>query len=207
MDGHREPEPHVHARRVVPDRLVDEAVQFGEAHDVVEASADVTRGEAQDGAVQVDVLATGQFRVEAGTQLEERREATVDFRCALVGSEDSGQHLQQGALARAVAADDPERGAVRDLQVQAPECPEFLVADPVPGQDGGLQRPVPVVRETELLSQPVQGDGVGRCRSHAQTSSAMRGSSRLNTRKPMASTMPVAATMASQRSSDGNRRS
>ena len=71
VDGHRKSQADVHPRRVVAYRLVDEAVQFGEAHDVVEALTDVPRREAQDGAVQVHVLAARQLRVEAGAQFQE----------------------------------------------------------------------------------------------------------------------------------------
>ena len=71
VDGHGEAEAYVHARGVVAYGFVDELVQFGEADDVVEALADVAGGESQDGAVEVDVLAAGEFGVEAGAQFQQ----------------------------------------------------------------------------------------------------------------------------------------
>ena len=43
VDGHREAEAHVHARGVGLDRRVDEALQLGEGHDLVEALLDLAR--------------------------------------------------------------------------------------------------------------------------------------------------------------------
>ncbi len=72
MDGDRKPQPHGHPRRVVLDRHVNEALQLGEADDVVEVGVHVTPAQPQDGAVQVDVLAPREVGVEAGPQLQQR---------------------------------------------------------------------------------------------------------------------------------------
>ena len=165
MDGHREAEPYVHARRVVPYRFVDEAVQFGEGHDVIESLSDVPLSKAEDGAVQVDVLPAGEFRMEPSTQLEQGRQAAVDGGRSLVGPEDAGQHLEQRALAGSVAADDAERLSLLDVQGEVAQGPELFVAGPVARQHGGLEGPVSVVGETELLTQAVQSDGYVRRRA------------------------------------------
>ena len=47
VDGHREPEPDVHARRVELDLVVDEVLELGEGDDVVVALLDVGMGEAR----------------------------------------------------------------------------------------------------------------------------------------------------------------
>ena len=74
VDGHGEPEAHVHARRVVLDRLVDELLQLGEGDDLVEAAVDLLARHAVERGVDVDVLAAGQLGVEAGAELEQRRQ-------------------------------------------------------------------------------------------------------------------------------------
>ena len=57
VDGHGERQPHHHAARIGLHRLVDEIADFGEVLDILVALVDLPGGEAQDGAVQVDVVA------------------------------------------------------------------------------------------------------------------------------------------------------
>ena len=77
VDGHGEAEPHVHARRVGLHRRVDELPQLRELDDLVEAPLDLALRQAEHDAVDEDVLAAGDLRVEAGAELDERRNATV----------------------------------------------------------------------------------------------------------------------------------
>ena len=56
---HGEAEAHVHAGRVVLDRLVDELGELGEADDVVEDPVDVAPAHAVERRVDVHVLAAG----------------------------------------------------------------------------------------------------------------------------------------------------
>ena len=59
----------------------------------------------EDRAVEEDVLASGQLRVEAGADLEQRADASVDLRAALRRERDLREDAQQRALARAVGSD------------------------------------------------------------------------------------------------------
>ena len=79
MRGDREREPHVHAARVALDRRVDELLDAGEVDDLVELPRDLAALHAEDRAVQEDVLAPGQLRVEAGADLEQAADATPDL--------------------------------------------------------------------------------------------------------------------------------
>ena len=76
---HRERQAQCHAGAVGLDRLVDVVADVGEGDDVIEQGVDARRGQAQDRAVDVDVLAPGQFRVEAGTQLKQCGHAAMRF--------------------------------------------------------------------------------------------------------------------------------
>ena len=78
VDRDGEPEPHVHAGRVGLHRRVDELLQLGELDDLVEALLDLALGEAEHDAVDEDVLAAGDLRVEPGAELDQRRDAAVD---------------------------------------------------------------------------------------------------------------------------------
>ena len=95
-----------HARRIVLERHVDEVAHFGEVHNGVEILIDELFAVAQQRAVQVDVLASGQLRVEASAQLDERRDGAVDVARTACRLEYAGNDLEHGGLARTVRADD-----------------------------------------------------------------------------------------------------
>ena len=77
MDRDREAEAHVHAGRVGLDGRVDELADLGELDDLVEALGDLPLRQAEHDAVDEDVLAPGDLRVESGAELDERRDAPV----------------------------------------------------------------------------------------------------------------------------------
>ena len=93
-------------------------------------------------------------RMEAGTELEQRRQATPRDDLAHRGLQDPGDALQQRRLARAVVSEEADRLALRDLEVGVTERPEVLVRDPAEVDGAFLQRRVPLVVEAEAL-----GDG------------------------------------------------
>src|SRR6185369_16798847 len=134
----REPEPHVHARRVVLNRRVDERLEPGEPDDVVEAGVELLLRHAEDGAVQVDVLTPGELGMEAGAELEQRRDLPRCGDPPTFRPQDAGDALQQRALARSVLADQPERAPLWHLERDALERVELLVARATSAHHGGL---------------------------------------------------------------------
>ena len=68
-------------------------------------------------AVEVEVLAAGQLAVEAGAELEQAGDAAVHLDLAGGRPQDAGEHLEQRRLAGAVGADQPDRLAVADDDV------------------------------------------------------------------------------------------
>jgi hypothetical protein len=70
MRRDREGEPYVHAARIPLHRGVEEALDLGEGDDLVEFAADLRARHAEDRAIQIDVLATGQFGMKPGAHLE-----------------------------------------------------------------------------------------------------------------------------------------
>ena len=79
------PESHEHAARVELDRRVDEVGQVGEGDDLVEALLDLGLGEAEQHAVDVDVLPSCHLAVEADADTEQRRDSAPDDHGPLVG--------------------------------------------------------------------------------------------------------------------------
>ena len=78
VDRDREAEPREHAARVRLDGVVGEALELGEGDDVVDPAGEIAAGDAVDRAAQVDVLDRRVLGVEAGADLEQRRDAAVD---------------------------------------------------------------------------------------------------------------------------------
>ena len=128
VDGHGERQPHHHAARIRFHRLVDEFADFGEILDIPVALVDLPGGEAQDGAVQIDIVAAGEFGIESGAQFQQGRDAPVYRERAAGGMQNAGHHLQQGAFAGAVFADDAEGLAAAHLEADVLQSPEIPMA-------------------------------------------------------------------------------
>ena len=71
MRGDGEREAHLHAARIALDRRIEHAIDFGEGDDRVQIAVDVALAEAEDRAVQIDVLAAGQLGMEAGAHFQQ----------------------------------------------------------------------------------------------------------------------------------------
>ena len=109
MRRHGERQPHVHPARVALHRRVEEPLDLGERDDLVELARDLGAAHAEDRAVQEDVLAAGQLRVEPGPDLQQAsRRARRIVRVPVGRLGDAREDLQQRALAGAVAADDAD---------------------------------------------------------------------------------------------------
>jgi hypothetical protein len=123
----RESEPDLHPARVALDRRVEELLDAGELDDRVELALDLGAAHAQDRAVQVDVLAAGQLRVEAGADLEQRADPPAQLGAALRRLGDPREQLQERALAGAVRADQAEHLALLHLERDVAERPDVAV--------------------------------------------------------------------------------
>ena len=140
MRGDRETEPHVHPRRVRAHRDVDEALQLREGDDLVHVPPDVLALEAEDGAVQVDVLAARELRVEAGAELEQRADAALDGNGAGGRLDDPRDEPEQRRLPGAVAADQPDRLAGRDARRDVAQRPDVRPTRATPRDEQLLER-------------------------------------------------------------------
>ena len=113
VDGDGEAEPHVHARRVVLHRRVDEALEPGELDDLVELAG---RSACCDRPRMAPLRKTFSRPESSGwnpapsSSSADSEPSMVDP--ALVRAEDLREALEQRRLARAVLADDAERLAL-----------------------------------------------------------------------------------------------
>ena len=128
VDRDRERQAHHHAAGVGLDGLIDEVADLGKGGDILVALVDLARRQPQDRTVEINVIATAELRVKSRAQFEQRRDASVDIDRAGRRMQDSGDHLQQRALARSVLSDNAERLAALHLEADVVERPEILVA-------------------------------------------------------------------------------
>ena len=130
--------------RVIPDSL-GITLYLGERHDGVELAGDVGPLHAQDGAVEVDVVAAGQLGMEAGADLEQRPQAAADTGPAAGRLGDPRQDLDQRRLAGAVAADQRHHLARCHVQLHLGQRLRLAVEG---GQSADLQHGVTHRRST-----------------------------------------------------------
>ena len=84
---------------------------------------DLPAGHPQAQAAHEDVLAPGVLQVKAGAQLQNGRNLAVNRHISLGFIQHPRQDLQQGALARAVPADDADHFAEFHLKGDIPQGP------------------------------------------------------------------------------------
>src|SRR5207249_4821101 len=101
-------QPGEHPRGVALHRRVDELLKSRERYDGVEALPDLGPRHPEDGAVEEDILPTGQVRMKTGADFDQGRKTAVHLKGAPRGPHDAAQELQDRALAGTVRADDAE---------------------------------------------------------------------------------------------------
>ena len=79
MRGDGKGEPEVHAAGVTLYRRIDKPFHFRKGDDLVKLPLDLSSCHTQDGAVQVDVLATSELRVESCSDLQQGADASVEL--------------------------------------------------------------------------------------------------------------------------------
>ena len=126
----RERQPHVHAARIVLHRRIEEPLHLGEGDDFVELAVDLGAAHAEDRAIQEDVLASRQLGMEARPDFQQRADAAADLRLPPRRLDDARQHLEQRALARAVAADHADHFARLDVEGDTVQRPEAVLLAP-----------------------------------------------------------------------------
>ena len=127
--GDRESEPRPHASRQGAELRLDEALELGPLQDVREALPDRSPAQAADGAVEIDVVRDRELLDHAGAEPGEERHLAVDLDAPRRRRVESGDRLQQGGLARAVRADDPDDLAGARFEVDPVERSEAISID------------------------------------------------------------------------------
>ena len=139
-----------------------------ECDDVVEALPELTTGEADEHAADEQVLEPGQVPVEAGRQVDERRDGPVGGDGASSRRDDAGDRLEQGRLARSVLADHADDLPGIEGERHVPQRPAPLAP---PGQTSPPARAV-------ALPEPVDAHEGLHQRSFGSSRPALRNRAR-----------------------------
>src|SRR6266853_6205443 len=119
---------NIHTARVAFHRRVDVRIDFGKRYDLVELGSYLGLRHSQDCAVQDDVFASGQFRVETGAYLQQACNPAFDPHLPFGRRGHTAEDLQQRALARTVPANDPENFALLHFKGNSAQRPHLVVA-------------------------------------------------------------------------------
>lgn len=132
-----EAEADFHAGGVGLDGGVEGVADVGEGDNFVELGVGLLFGEAEDGGVDVDVLASGEDGVEAGPEFNEGAEAAASADGAAVGLDEAGDELEEGGFAGAVGSDEPEAFTAPQLEGDVLQGVELTFAKERGASGGG----------------------------------------------------------------------
>src|SRR5581483_5128816 len=127
MGGDGEGESYFHAAAVALNGRIEELFDAGEVDDFVELLVDFALGHSEDGAVEVDVFAAGEFGVEPGADFAQAGDAAADDGPAGGGLGDAAEDFEERALAGSVAADDPQHFPFLHLERDVFQGPDGVV--------------------------------------------------------------------------------
>ena len=75
-------------------RRIEKTATFGEFHNLIELTVDLLPAHSQNRAVEINIFPPRQFRMKAGSDLEEAAGAPMDYGLTLRRLGNSGQDLQ-----------------------------------------------------------------------------------------------------------------
>ena len=128
MRGHRKRQPHIHAAGIALHWCIHVAFNSGEIHNLIKLLPYLGLGHSQNRAVEKNVFASGQFRVETGAYLQQTGDASLHPHFPACRRGHTGENLQQSAFARAVPANDAEDFPLLHFKRHTPQRPHFVVA-------------------------------------------------------------------------------
>src|SRR5271157_1341838 len=96
MSSYREGQPHVHTATVAFYWRIEEFRHLGECNDLVELGLDLGTAHPKDRTVQIDIFASGQFRMKTGADLKQACHPTLDADPTLRRFRNPAQDFKEG---------------------------------------------------------------------------------------------------------------
>src|SRR6185437_13982430 len=119
----------IHSGRIPFHRRIKKLFQLGEGHNLVKLLRDLGALHPKNGAVEINIFAPGQIRMESRAQFDQSAVPSIDLNTALVRLEDAAQEFQGSAFAGAVGPDDSQRIPATQFKRDVAQGPEFLLRE------------------------------------------------------------------------------
>ena len=126
VGGDGEGKANGHAARIPFDGGIDELLELGKGDDLVEFAFDLAAPHAENGAVEVDVFAAGEFGMKAGANFEQRTNPPPNEGPAGARLGDAGEQLEQGGFAGAITADHAHNFTAANGEGDIPQGPKYI---------------------------------------------------------------------------------
>ena len=120
-------EPYGHATGVRPHRPFDKATDIGKAKNRIEPLVDLLLTEPENRPVEINILQSCEFRIEAAAQLQQSADAPSHFYAAAAGLEGAADQLQERAFPRTIASNNPDSLSLEHLKAERLERPDFIL--------------------------------------------------------------------------------
>src|SRR5439155_18464283 len=125
MRSHGECQSQVHSAGVALDRNIQKFSNLGKVYDCFKAAVDFGFAHAQYRAVEINIFPAGQLGVKSSANLEQAAQASAKRDAAFGRIGNLGNNFQQGTLAGAIAAENPDNVALRNFEANIVESPEL----------------------------------------------------------------------------------
>jgi hypothetical protein len=126
VSGDSEGQSYIHSRRITLYWGVKELLDLSECDNLIKFPPDLGSRHAEDGTVEKYVLASTELGMKASTDLKQARYSAAQGNAAHGRFDNPAQDLQEGALTRAVSANNAKDLAVAYLEADVLERPVLL---------------------------------------------------------------------------------
>ena|SRR6516165_10246673 len=117
----------IHSAAIALDRRVQKSVDLGKSDYLIKFTLYLCSAHAEDGAIQENILASGQVRVKARANLQQRGNPAPQPRRSAGWLGNPAENLQKRALACSISTNDADDLAGLNGEGDAPEGPQFAL--------------------------------------------------------------------------------
>ncbi len=139
-------------------------LDLGKIDDFIKFPLDFGAFHAQDGAVEINILAPGQFRMKTGANFQQRAHPPVDFTFAFGWIGDPRKNAQQRAFSGSVAAHNPQHLARLNIKGNMAQRPDLVPVHALIGDAFAISQPADAIHgPAPRARQGIAQGGIPRC--------------------------------------------
>src|SRR5258708_4410680 len=130
MRGDGKGQSHIHPARIIFDRRIDKSFDFREGDNLVKFAVRLSAAHSQDGAVKVDILSSGKFRMKSGADFEQTANPSIEGDAPGGRLSDPRKDFEQRRLTCSIPADNADHFARADLKTEISQGPDGFETRP-----------------------------------------------------------------------------